>query len=217
VLAFYAARRWLVKMYYFLEDYTTGFFKMRDRMAFATHESLEELVHTPAEDGYLGYSLELGKVDKSLYDELVRIPGAFRATHMYIVGASGAGKSSLMKNLIIQDIQNGMGLCVIDPHGDLVHDLIPFLGQRKANTLILNLEDTDNMLAYNPLERRDGVLVSEQVAKLILAFKRIWGDSWGARMEDILRHTLALYTPDGPQFQYQEVKITRYAPQERKY
>ena len=47
---------------------------------------------------------KLGKLDKSLYDELVRIPGAFRATHMYIVGASGAGKSSLMKNLIIQDI-----------------------------------------------------------------------------------------------------------------
>jgi len=197
IFVWYLARNWLVKMYYFLEDYTTGFFKVRDRMAFSTHESLEELVHTPAEDRYRPYSLELGKIDKSLYDELIRIPGAYRATHMYIVGASGAGKSSLMKNLIIQDIQSEMGLCVIDPHGDLVHDLIPFLGKRKANTLILNLEDTDNMLAYNPLERRDGVLVSEQVAKLILAFKRIWGDSWGARMEDILRHTLALLIEHG--------------------
>jgi hypothetical protein len=196
-LAWYAARKWLVKIYYFMEDYTTGFFKVRDRMAFSTHESLNALAHAPVEDRFLGYSLELGKIDKSIYEEIVKIPGTLRSTHMYIVGASGAGKSSLMKNLLIQDIQNDMGLCVIDPHGDLVHDIIPFLGKRKAHTLVLDLEDTAHMLAYNPLERREGVLVSEQVAKLILAFKRIWGDSWGARMEDILRHTLALLIEHG--------------------
>jgi hypothetical protein len=156
-----------------------------------------DLGQQPIDDKYLGYNLELGESSDTLTEEIIKIPGSLRGTHMYVVGASGTGKSSLLKNLLIQDVQSGMGLCVIDPHGDLVHDLIPFLGVRKEHTFILDLEDTDHMLAYNPLERRDGVIVSEQVAKLILAFKRIWHDSWGARMEDILRHTLTLLVEQG--------------------
>ena len=54
-----------------------------NRMAFATHESLEELVHISAEDRYLGYGLELGKIDKNLYDESIRIPGAFNNPHVH--------------------------------------------------------------------------------------------------------------------------------------
>jgi hypothetical protein len=156
-----------------------------------------DLGQQPIDDKYLGYNLELGESSDTLTEEIIKIPGSLRGTHMYVVGASGTGKSSLLKNLLIQDVQSGMGLCVIDPHGDLVHDLIPFLGVRKEHTFILDLEDTDHMLAYNPLERRDGVIVSEQVGKLILAFKRIWNDSWGARMEDILRHTLTLLVEQG--------------------
>ena len=197
IVIFYIIRRRLLDSFYYMQDYTTGFLKVRERLMESTHVSLDEMVNSPSDDGYDDYALEIGKIENSMYDETIRLPGSLRSTHMYIVGASGAGKSSLMKNLLIQDIQNGMGLCVIDPHGDLVHDLIPFLGQRKTQTLMLNLEDIYHVLAYNPLERREGVLVAEQVAKLILAFKRIWADSWGARMEDILRHTLALLIEQG--------------------
>lgn len=192
-----AIREWYENLIYYVQDYTTGFFKVRDRLATSRSMSIEELGHVPMDEDYMDYSLELGKTENNMFDETVTIPGSLRSTHMYIVGASGTGKSSLMKNLLIQDVQNNMGLCVIDPHGDLVSGLIPFLGDRKNQTVLLDLADVDHMLAYNPLERRDGVLVSEQVAKLILAFKRIWSDSWGARMEDILRHTLALLIENG--------------------
>jgi hypothetical protein len=197
IAALYGMSRWFDKFYYFLEDHTTGFLKVRERLQAATSASLHEMDSAPAEEGYLGYNLEIGKVENNLFEEMMRIPGSMRSTHMYIVGASGTGKSSLLKNLLIQDVQSGMGLCVIDPHGDLINDLIPFTLNRKSETWILDLEDTEHMLSYNPLERRENVLVAEQVGKLILAFKRIWGDSWGARMEDILRHTLALLIEQG--------------------
>jgi len=143
------------------------------------------------------YSLTLGMTELSGYSQSMVVPGDYRTTHTYIIGASGSGKSSLLKNLIIQDIRSGMGLCVIDPHGDMLNDIIASLGKRSSQAVMLDLADTEHMLAYNPLERRSGVLVAEQVAKLILAFKRIWGDSWGPRMEDILRHTLALLVEQG--------------------
>ena len=210
VLTLYLLRRWCAKFYYFLEDHTTGFLKVRERLQAGTSASLHEMDNVPTEEGYLGYNLELGKVENNLFEEMMRIPGSMRSTHMYIVGASGTGKSSLLKNLLIQDVQSGMGLCVIDPHGDLVHDLIPFTQNRKSETWILDLEDTDHMLSYNPLERRENVLVSEQVGKLILAFKRIWADSWGARMEDILRHSLALLIEQGYTLgEFERVLITK--------
>jgi len=204
ILLLYLMRNWFQKFYYYLEDTTTGFIKVKERLKLTTAQNMYDLGQQPVDDKYLGYNLELGQSSDTITEEILKIPGSLRSTHMYVVGASGTGKSSLLKNLLIQDVQNGMGLCVIDPHGDLVHDLIPFLGNRKEYTFILDLEDTDHMLAYNLLERRDGVIVSEQVGKLILAFKRIWHDSWGARMEDILRHTLTLLVEQGytlPEFE----------------
>ena len=146
IVIFYIIRRRLLNSFYYMQDYTTGFLKVRERLIESTHVSLDEMVHNPSADEYDDYALEIGKIENSMYDETIRLPGSLRSTHIYMVGASGAGKSSLMKNLLIQDIQNGMGLCVIDPHGDLVHDLIPFLGQRKEQTLMLNLEDIYHVL-----------------------------------------------------------------------
>jgi type IV secretory pathway TraG/TraD family ATPase VirD4 len=191
VLAF-ALREWLARFIHFLEDYTTGFLKVREICSQLNREAVWKLSSQHASDEYLGHELEIGVSESSGYTQRLVLPGDYRPTHMYIVGASGSGKSSLLKNLLIQDISAGMGLCVIDPHGDLVYDLVPFLGERASKTILLDLSDDQKMLVYNPLERRKGVMVAEQVAKLILAFKRIWADSWGARMEDILRHTLSL-------------------------
>ncbi len=183
---------WLSGFLYFMQDYTTGFLKVRERVAATNREAIWGLSqHNPMGE-FADFSLEIGKTESTSYSHTLSLPGDFRPTHMYVVGASGSGKSSLLKNLLLQDIEHGMGLCVIDPHGDLVYDLIPFLGRRAEQTVLLDLADTEHILPYNPLQRREGVLVAEQVAKLLLAFKRIWADSWGARMEDIMRHTLAL-------------------------
>ena len=187
----------LAQFVYYMQDYTTGFLKVRDIVDAAKREDAWRLGEHHPVDEYADFSLTLGATVSSGLSQPFIIPGDYRTTHMYVVGASGSGKSSLLKNLIAQDIRDKMGLCVIDPHGDLIYDMVSQLGSRQAQTVLLDLADTDYLIAYNPLERRKGVLVAEQVAKLILAFKRIWADSWGPRMEDILRHTLALLIEQG--------------------
>ena len=166
-------------------DYTTGFLKVRDYVGAAMREDLWRLSeHHPA-DEYADFSLTLGLTDSSCY----AIPLSFQAitaqrTCMLSVLPAPASPRS-WKNLIAQDITCKMGLCVIDPHGDLVYDMVALLGKRSTESVMLDLADTEHMLAYNPLERREGVLVAEQVAKLILAFKRIWADSVWRRMSSM--------------------------------
>jgi TraM recognition site of TraD and TraG len=193
----WAVRVALAGFLYYMEDTTTGFLKVRERVQAANREAAWLLENHTTVDVFGEHSLTLGATESSGYSQPLVIPGDYRTTHMYVVGASGAGKSSLLKNLILQDLKSQMGLCVIDPHGDLVSDTIPFLGERTGQTILLDLADTEHMLGYNPLERKPGVLVAEQVSKLLLAFKRVWEDSWGPRMEDILRHTLALLIENG--------------------
>lgn len=177
---------------YHMEDYTTGFLKVRDLANAANAEALWILQNHTPDELYGEYSLAIGDTKSSGFSNTLMLPGDFRSTHMYVVGASGAGKSSLLKNFIVQDIASEMGFCVIDPHGDLITDSIPHLNERREQAVLLDLADMEHMLPYNPLQRREGVPIAEQVARLLLAFKRVWADSWGARMEDILRHTLAL-------------------------
>jgi hypothetical protein len=197
ILLVWGIRVGLASFLYYMEDYTTGFFKVRERVMASNQQAAWELENHRTGEMSDPYALALGLTEGSGYAQPLVVPGDFRTTHMYVIGGSGVGKSSLLKNLILQDLQNGMGLAVIDPHGDLITDSLPFLRQRAGQTVLLDLEDTEHLLAYNPLERREGVLVAEQVAKLLLAFKRVWADSWGARMEDILRHTLALLVEHG--------------------
>jgi hypothetical protein len=193
----WAVRNGLSGFQYHMEDTTTGFIKVRDRVRAESSQAAWVLANYTSEELYGEYSLVLGSTEGSGHSQPMVVPGDYRSTHMYVVGASGAGKSSLLKNLILQDLNSKMGLAVIDPHGDLIADSIPHLGERKAATVVLDLADMEHMLGYNPLERKEDVPVAEQVSRLILAFKRVWFDSWGARMEDILRHTLALLIEHG--------------------
>src|SRR3989344_4831285 len=101
----------------YMEDYTTGFLKVRERVMAQSKESIWTLAqHNPIGE-FADYPLEIGKTDAGGFGQTVVIPGDYRPTHMYVVGASGSGKSSLLKNFLVQDIKNRMGFCVIDPHG----------------------------------------------------------------------------------------------------
>lgn len=197
IIIYLAVVKFVRHAVHYWQDYSTGFIRMKERIRQGAVQQLEETMRGFVDDVYGKYGLALGLPESLAMTDKLVLPGEYRPTHIYVVGASGSGKSSLLKNLLIQDLRSSIGMCVIDPHGDLVHDILPFLHKRKDETLLLDLGDTEHMLPYNPLERRAGVLVSEQVAKLVLAFKRIWGDSWGPRMEDILRHTLALLIEHG--------------------
>jgi len=117
-----------------------------------------------------------------------------RASHFYVIGGTGTGKTKFLESLILQDIRNGVGFGVIDPHGDLVEyvkgRLALFREGLGERVVLIDPTDEKNTVCFNPLEKAENVSAAEQAAELVLVFKKIWYDAWGARMEDLLRNTL---------------------------
>jgi len=110
---------------------------------------------------------------------------------MYAIGKTGMGKSTLLFNLIQQDIENGEGLAILDPHGDLAEKIIALMPEhRKKDLVYLDVTNSENPLCFNPLEITDMSRSSLVVSSLMSVFKKIWEDSWGPRMEYILRNGL---------------------------
>jgi len=112
-----------------------------------------------------------------------------RRHHMYVLGKTGMGKSTLLENLAIQDIQNGNGLAFVDPHGDAASTLLNSIPPNRTNNVIyFNPADTDYPIAFNPIENTD--FPDLAASGLVSVFKKIWADSWGPRLEYILRNTI---------------------------
>ena len=110
---------------------------------------------------------------------------------MYAIGKTGMGKSTLLFNLIQQDIENGEGLAILDPHGDLAEKIVALMPEhRKKDLVYLDVTNSENPLCFNPLEITDMSRSSLVVSSLMSVFKKIWEDSWGPRMEYILRNGL---------------------------
>lgn len=115
-----------------------------------------------------------------------------RFQHLYVVGQTGTGKTTLLQNLIWQDLKMNMGLAFLDPHGDAVEDLVTRLPERRrADLVYLNVPDENCELGFNPLE---AVPVSQRAlaaSGIVEAFRNVWqGTAWGARLEHILRNAL---------------------------
>lgn len=114
-----------------------------------------------------------------------------RRGHMYIIGKTGTGKTTLIENMIISDIKAGNGLAVIDPHGDLAEDLLDFIPKRRVkDTIYFNPSDLEYPIAFNPLEKVDQDHRHLVASGLISVFKKIWHEFWGPRMEHILRNAI---------------------------
>src|SRR6266404_5788504 len=119
------------------------------------------------------------------------IKRADRRAHMYVIGKTGTGKSTLLETLIGQDIENGEGLALLDPHGDLVEKVLESIpNERNKDLIYFNVADTRNPLGFNPLENVPAEKRSLAASELLDAFKKIWADSWGLRLEHILRNAL---------------------------
>ena len=123
--------------------------------------------------------------------EMFGIRAADRGKHMYVIGKTGMGKSTMLENMAIQDIQNGEGIAFIDPHGATAEKLLDFVPQERIKDVVYFAPfDTDHPMGFNVMEdvgydRRHLV-----VSGLMGALKRIWVDAWSARMEYILQNTL---------------------------
>ncbi len=110
---------------------------------------------------------------------------------MYVIGKTGAGKSTLLETMIKQDLAAGAGLAVLDPHGDLVEKVLWELPLSRSGDLIyFNVPDPKQPLGFNPLEAVSQDKRPLAVSGLIEVFKKIWSDSWGPRLEHILRNVL---------------------------
>ncbi len=130
---------------------------------------------------------------------LVGIKQADRLSHLYIIGKTGVGKSTLLETLALEDLEAGRGFALIDPHGDLVERIAAAVPpSQSARVRYLNAPDPSQPYGYNPLRRVRADKIPLAVSGLIETFKKLWPDAWGVRMEHILRNTLyALLERDG--------------------
>lgn len=114
-----------------------------------------------------------------------------RRRHMYLIGKTGMGKTTMLENMIYQDIMRGEGVAVIDPHGDLVESIIDLVPSLRINDVVyFNPADQDHPIGFNILSQ-EGIEHRFLIASsLVGIFKKIWADSWGPRLEYLLRNSL---------------------------
>lgn len=114
-----------------------------------------------------------------------------RRRHMYIIGKTGMGKSTLLENLIVNDIRAGRGIGVVDPHGDLVEKVIEYIPANRVNDVVyLNPADLDFPIGFNILENVANQYKHLVASGLMGVFTKIWENLWSARMEYILNNCI---------------------------
>ncbi len=114
-----------------------------------------------------------------------------RRKHVYVIGKTGTGKSTFIANMAINDMRNKKGFCVIDPHGDLCEVLLDYVPSFRVNDVIyLDPSDQDRSFSMNPLEVSEPHQKELVVSGIVAIFNKLYGHSWGPRLEYILRNCL---------------------------
>ncbi len=114
-----------------------------------------------------------------------------RRRHVYVVGKTGVGKSTLLENMIMQDISAGKGVGLVDPHGDIAERLLDAVPPGRINDVVyFDPSDVNYPIAFNVLEAVDPTYKYLVASGLVSSLKKIWADSWGPRLEYILRNTI---------------------------
>jgi hypothetical protein len=114
-----------------------------------------------------------------------------RRRHLYIVGQTGTGKSTLLLNLVEQDLTNGEGIALLDPHGDLAEAVLTRVPRARTNDLVyLNPADLAFPIGFNPLSQVRDDLKAIVADGIVSAFRHVWADSWGHRLDYILTNAV---------------------------
>jgi hypothetical protein len=119
------------------------------------------------------------------------IKRADRRRHLYVVGKSGSGKSKLLELLIKNDIESGKGIGVLDPHGDLVDNILKFVPKERIGDVVyFDPSDVNFPISFNPLENVDEEYKMQVTLGFIQIFKKLFGSNWSDRLEHVLRYTV---------------------------
>jgi len=114
-----------------------------------------------------------------------------RRQHVYVIGKTGTGKTVLLRNMALQDIQNGKGICIIDPHGEFVEEVIDKIPSHRTNDVVyFNPADTEYPIGFNVLQVPDPKYKHLIASDLMGIFTKIWANVWSARMEYILNNCI---------------------------
>jgi len=133
----------------------------------------------------------LGKTNFRLEEKQFGIKMRDRALHCYAIGKTGTGKSTLLGNMIIDDINKGRGVAVVDPHGDLVRDVLDYIPEQRVKDIIyFSPADRGFPIGFNLLEAVNPEYKNIVASGIVGIFKKIFGESWGPRLEYILRNVI---------------------------
>jgi len=129
----------------------------------------------------------LAKTNFRRKDQIFGIKRNDRRQHAYVVGKTGVGKTAFLKNMALQDIENGEGLAIIDPHGEFVEEVLDSIPAHRMNDVVyFNPADMDHPVSFNIMEVADPRYKHLIASGLIGIFTKIWANVWSARMEYIL-------------------------------
>jgi type IV secretory pathway TraG/TraD family ATPase VirD4 len=133
----------------------------------------------------------LARTDFRNTRQLFGIKREDRFSHVYIIGKTGTGKSTLLESMPLQDLDRGHGFALIDPHGDLVERIAKVASTRQGNGIVyLNAADPLQPYGYNPLRHVRHDRIALAASGMMEVFAKMWPEAWGVRMEHILRNVL---------------------------
>ncbi|MDF2379345.1 MAG: type IV secretion system DNA-binding domain-containing protein [Candidatus Gracilibacteria bacterium] len=137
----------------------------------------------------------LGKTNFRGASKLFGIKSLDRRRHMYIIGKTGMGKSTVLENMLFDDIQKGRGVAVIDPHGELADKVTAMVPKERINDVIVfDPSDIEHPVSFNMLEVKNPEHRSLVASGLVGVFKKMYAESWGPRLEYILRNCIMALT-----------------------
>lgn len=136
--------------------------------------------------------IEIGIRNDWGHEKSFVLKNADRRQHVYVIGKSGTGKTTLLRNAIIQDIEAGRGVGIIDPHGDLAEELLDYIPSRRAEDVVyFDPADVEHPVGLNLVGQVDSGRRHLIASGIVSSLKGIWSESWGPRMEYILFATVA--------------------------
>lgn len=146
-----------------------------------------------APDITIGHQLILGTNYHQGIEQQVSVHSSQRLKHTHIIGATGTGKSTLLTNLITQDIQNGNGLAVLDPHGDLIETILSRIPEKRRDDVVLiDSADSEYPIGFNILSAHSEIEKEILSSDLVNVFKRL-STSWGDQMNSVLANAILAF------------------------